>query len=73
MLLIREHPKHDEFDKIALQMEQHGRYYNEDSIIPWDLENNDWTFDRGVIDNSEELVHYAWVLFKDSGELRDNY
>ena len=73
MLLIREHPKHDEFDKIALQMEHHGRYYSEDSIIPWDLENNDRTFDRDAIDNSEELVHYAWILFKDNGELRDHY
>jgi len=73
VLLIRVNPQNDEFDKIALQMENRGRYFDEDSIIPWDLENKDWTFDRGVIDNSAELVRHAWELFKDNGELRDRY
>ena len=73
VVLVREHPKNDEFDKVAIEMMNHGRYYNEDDIIPWDLENNDFTFDRGVIDNSEELVHYAWTLFKDNGETREQY
>ena len=73
VVLVREHPKNDEFDKVAIEMMNHGRYYNEDDIIPWDLENDDWTFDRGVIDNSEELMHYAWQLFKDNGETRKHY
>lgn len=67
VLLIREQPKGDEFDKVAIQMENHGRYYNEDDIIPWDLENDDWTF------TNDELIHYAWLLFKDNGELRERY
>ena len=54
-------------------MENHGRYYDEDSIIPWDLDNNEETFDRGAIETAPELVHYAWQLFKDNGELRPSY
>ena len=41
VLLIREDPLGDEFDKIAIQMENRGRHFTEDNIIPWDLENND--------------------------------
>lgn len=67
ILLIREHPQHNEFDKIALQMENHGRYYSQNEIIPWDLNNNDRTF------TNDDLMHYAWLLFKDNGEVRDNY
>lgn len=67
VLLIREHPKHDEFDKVALQLANHGRYYSEDDVIPWDLENNDQTF------TDDELIHYAWELFKDNGEQRERY
>ena len=25
-------------------MQGHGRYFNDDDIVPWDLENEDWTF-----------------------------
>lgn len=28
IVLVREQPKNDEFDKIALQMTSHGRYFN---------------------------------------------
>ena len=73
VVLVREHPKNDKFDKVAIEMMNHGRYYNEDDIIPWDLENEDYTFDRGVIDNSEELIHYAWQLFKNNGKTREQY
>ena len=73
VVLVREHPQHDKFDKVAIEMMNHGRYFNEDDIIPWDLENDDWTFDRGVVDDSEELVHYAWQLFKNNGETREQY
>lgn len=67
VVLIREHPQHDEFDKVAIEMMNHGRYYNEDDIIPWDLENEDWTF------TNDELIHEAWLLFKDNGETREQY
>lgn len=67
VVLIREHPQHDEFDKVAIEMMNHGRYYNEDDIIPWDLENEDWTF------TNDELIHEAWLLFKDNGESREQY
>jgi len=67
VVLIREHPQHDEFDKVAVEMMNHGRYYNEDDIIPWDLENEDWTF------TNDELIHEAWLLFKDNGETREQY
>ena len=50
-----------------MQMEHHGRYYNEDDIVPWDLENNDRTF------TDDDLMFYAWQLFKDNGELREQY
>lgn len=48
-------------------MMNHGRYFNEDDIIPWDLENEDWTF------TNAELIHEAWLLFKDNGETREQY
>lgn len=64
ILLIREHPKHDVFDKVAVEMMKRGRYYNEDDIIPWDLDNEDWTF------TNDELIHEAWLLFKSNGETR---
>lgn len=67
VVLIREHPQHDKFDKVAIEMMNHGRYYNEDDIIPWDLENEDWTF------TNDELIHEAWLLFKDNGESREQY
>ena len=67
VVLIREHPQHDEFDKVAIEMMNHGRYYNEDDIIPWDLENDDWTF------TNDQLIHEAWLLFKDNGETREQY
>ena len=67
VVLIREHPQHDEFDKVAIEMMNHGRYYNENDIIPWDLENEDWTF------TNDELIHEAWLLFKDNGESREQY
>lgn len=67
VLLIREQPQHDEFDKIALQMEDGGRYYSQDNIIPWDIQNNDWTF------TDDDLVHRAWMLFKGNGETREEY
>ena len=73
VLLIREQPLNDEFDKIAVQMENKGYHFSEDSIIPWDIENNDCTFDRGVVDNAPELIRYAWKLFKENGELREHY
>lgn len=67
VVLVRQTPKHDEFDKIAIQMEHRGRYYNEDDIVPWDLENNDWTF------TNDDLIHDAWLLFIDNGEQREQY
>ena len=67
VLLIREHPKNDEFDKVAIQMQGHGRYFNDDDIVPWDLENEDWTF------TDDSLIQYAWHLFKDNGEQREQY
>lgn len=73
VLLIREQPLNDAFDKIAVQMENKGYHFSEDSIIPWDIENNDCTFDRGVVDNAPELIRYAWKLFKENGELREHY
>ena len=48
-------------------MMNHGRYYNEDDVIPWDLENEDWTF------TDDSLMHEAWLLFKDNGETREQY
>lgn len=48
-------------------MQHHGRYYNEDDIIPWDLDNNDKTFE------DYDLMKYAWQLFKDNGEQREQY
>ena len=73
VLLIREDPLNDEFDKVAIQMENRGRHFTEDNIIPWDLENNDWTFDRGVVEDAPELMQYAWELFRENGELREHY
>lgn len=73
VLLIREDPLNDEFDKVAIQMENRGRHFTEDNIIPWDLENNDWTFDRGVVEDAPELMRYAWELFRENGELREHY
>ena len=67
VVLVREHPQNDKFDKIAIEMMNHGRYYNEDDIIPWDLENEDWTF------TDDNLIHEAWFLFKDNGETREQY
>ena len=67
VVLVREHPQNDEFDKVAIEMMNHGRYFNEDDIIPWDLENEDWTF------TNAELIHEAWLLFKDNGETREQY
>ena len=67
VVLVREHPKNDEFDKVAIEMMNHGRYYNEDDVIPWDLENEDWTF------TNDDLMHEAWLLFKDNGETREQY
>ena len=67
VVLVREQPQNDEFDKVAIEMMNHGRYYNEDDIIPWDLENEDWTF------TNDDLMHEAWLLFKDNGETREQY
>ena len=67
VVLVREHQQNDEFDKVAIEMMNHGRYFNEDDIIPWDLENEDWTF------TNAELIHEAWLLFKDNGETREQY
>ena len=67
VVLVREHPQNDEFDKVAIEMMNHGRYYNEDDVIPWDLENEDWTF------TDDSLMHEAWLLFKDNGETREQY
>ena len=67
VVLVREQPQNDEFDKVAIEMMNHGRYYNEDDIIPWDLENEDWTF------TNDDLIHEAWALFKDNGETREQY
>ena len=67
VVLVREHPQNDEFDKVAIEMMNHGRYYNEDDVIPWDLENEDWTF------TNDSLMHEAWLLFKDNGETREQY
>ena len=67
VVLVREHPQNDKFDKVAIEMMNHGRYYNEDDIIPWDLENEDWTF------TDDNLIHEAWLLFKDNGETREQY
>lgn len=67
MLLIRQNIQNDEFDKIAVQMVNRGWRYDKDSIVPWDLENNDRTF------TDDDLVHYAWELFKENGELREHY
>ena len=67
VVLVREHPQNDEFDKVAIEMMNHGRYYNEDDVIPWDLENEDLTF------TNDSLMHEAWLLFKDNGETREQY
>ena len=67
IVLVRKHPQNDRFDKVAVQMPGHGRYYNEDAVIPWDLENDDRTFENG------NLIEYAWQLFKDNGEERNQY
>lgn len=48
-------------------MQGHGRYFNEDDIVPWDLENEDRTF------TDDSLIQYAWHLFKDNGEQREQY
>ena len=79
VVLVREQPKNDEFDKVALQMAGHGRYFNQKQIIPWDLENNDETFTARYymtgldLADVEDLIYYAWHLFKDNGELREQY
>lgn len=67
VVLIRQIPKGNEFDKIAIQFEDGGRYFEKQKIIPWDLENNDRTFDDWA------LIHTAWILFKDAGQTRENY
>ena len=67
IVLVKQQPSHDEFDKVAIQMLHHGRYYNEDDIVPWDLENEDWTF------TNDDLIHEAWMLFIDNGERREHY
>lgn len=67
VVLIKQVPIGDEFDKIAIQFEDGGRYFEKQKIVPWDLENNDRTFDDW------DLIHTAWVLFKESGQTRDNY
>ena len=46
-------------------MPMHGRVYNSGKFVPWDIDNNDWTF------KNDELVKHAWELFKDNGQLRD--
>lgn len=67
VLLIRENPKGDELDKIAIEMPDSGRVYNEDDFVPWDLENNDWTF------TNDDLIKHAWLLFKENGQTREKY
>lgn len=67
VVLVREKPQNDRFDKVAIEMEGHGRYYSSTSIIPWDLENEEKTF------TDESLMHSAWQLFKDNNETRQQY
>ena len=64
IVLIRKDIQHDEFDKIALEMQNGGNYFDVDDFIMWDVENEDDRFCNG------ELMHYAWQLFKHNGERR---
>lgn len=73
VVLVREHLKNDEFDKVAIEMGDSGRYFNDDDIMTWDLENNNKTFNSNVFSTAPELVHYAWWLFKDNGETRNMF
>lgn len=73
IVLVRKQPKHDEFDKVAIQFEDGGNYFNIDNIVTWDLDNNDKTFDEGAVDGSYEMIEHAWHLLKDNGCHRETY
>ena len=67
IVLVKENPSNDEFDKIAIEMQNGGRVFDVDDFIMWDVENED---DRFCNDN---LMRYAWKLFKDNNETRAQY
>ena len=62
--LVREKMQHDEFDKIAIEMQNGGRAFDVDEFIAWDVENEDDRF------ANDSLMHYAWELFIDNGDRR---
>lgn len=64
IVLVRKDLQHDEFDKIALEMQNGGNYFDIDDFKMWDVENEDDRF------CNDELMHHAWQLFKHNGERR---
>ena len=64
IVLVKEHPSRDIFDKIAIEMQNGGNYYDVDDFIMWVVENEDDRF------CNDDLRHYAWQLFKHNGERR---
>ena len=64
IVLVRENMQYDEFDKLAIEMQNGGRAFDVDEFLVWDVENED---DRACID---DLMHYAWELFVQNGERR---
>ena len=67
VFLIREEPQNDEFDKVAIEFEDGGHYFNVDQITTWDLNNNDNTY------MNDDMIRYAWELFIDSGLKKKRY
>lgn len=66
--MIRKDFKHDRHDKVAVEFEDGGRYFNPSNIRTWNIENDDEeTF------SNDDLVRYAWELFKDSGLRRKKW
>lgn len=64
IVLVRENPQNDEFDKIAIEMQNGGRRFDVDEFVMWDAENEDDRF------CNDDLMHYAWELFVQNGERR---
>ena len=67
VVLVRQNLQHNEFDKIAIEMQNGGRRFDVDEFLMWDVENEDDRF------CNDELMHYAWELFVQNGERREQY
>lgn len=69
IFLVRQTLQHDEYDKVALEFTDGGRYFDMQSIDVWDLDDN-LCHDRSVI--TEQLIHECWQLFKEHDCIRDD-